>query len=113
MMGAYLSGADFTGAILDDVALSGANLQKAILTGASLRHARLSSTELKGADLRATDLTEANLSNLQNIAGADFSLAQGLSDETRASLLSYSPVELTTWNPYTRCNTKDSLEKRG
>ena len=112
MMGAYLSGADLTGAILDDVSLSGANLQKAILTGASLRNARLANSEFKGVDLRAADLTGANIENLQNIAGADFSMVKGLSDRDRASLLSFSAQDLSTWNSYTRCNTRDSLKIR-
>ena len=112
MIGAYLSGADFTGAILDDVSFSGAILQKAIMTGASLRNARLGNTELKGVDLRAADLTEANLENLQNIAGADFSYVKGLSDQGRSHILSFPAQDLTTWNSYTRCNTKDSLDRQ-
>ncbi|MEM8831595.1 MAG: pentapeptide repeat-containing protein [Cyanobacteria bacterium P01_G01_bin.19] len=110
MIGAYLSGADLTGAILDDVSFSGANLQKAILTGASLRGARLGNAELKGVDFRAADFTGASLDNIQNVAGADFSMAVGLDDAARAAILKFSAQDLTTWNAYTRCNTKDSLE---
>ena len=109
MIGAYLSGADCTGAILDDVSLSGANLQKAIMTGASLRNARLGNAELKGVDFRAADLTGANLDNIQNIAGADFSMVVGLSEQGRSAILGFPSQDLTTWNAYTRCNTKDSL----
>ena len=36
----------------------------------------------------------------------------GLSPESRARLLSSVPeTDLTTWNDYTRCNTKDSLTR--
>ncbi|MGH2414464.1 MAG: pentapeptide repeat-containing protein, partial [Microcystaceae cyanobacterium] len=65
--------------------------------------------ELQGADLRAADLTGANLEQLQSIAGADFTLAQGLSEETRAMLCSRSAQELGTWNAFTRSNTGASL----
>ena len=65
--------------------------------------------ELKGADLRAADLTGADLSHLQSIAGADFSLVKGLSQSDRAHIASFPAQELSTWNAYTRRNTKDSL----
>ena len=112
-IGAYLSGADCTNAILDDVSFSGANLQKAIMTGASLRKARFGNAELLGVDFRGANLTEANFDNIQNIAGADFSMAIGLSDSAKSAILGFPAPDLTTWNAYTRCNTKDSLEVRG
>ena len=112
LIGAYLSGADLTGAILDDVSLSGANLQKAIATGASFRNARMGNTELEGVDFRAADLTGAILENLQNIAGADFSMVKGLSEQARSAILNFPASDLTTWNAYTRCNTRDSLNKQ-
>jgi len=54
-------------------------------------------------------LTGANLEQLKNIAGADFSLVQGLSPETRVMLCSRDSQELGTWNPFTRNNTAQSL----
>ena len=111
-IGAYLSGTDFTGAILDDVSFSGANLQKAIMTGASLRNARLGNTELQAVDFRAADLTGAIIENIQNIAGADFSMVKGMSEQARSAILSFPASDLTTWNAYTRCTTKDSLNKQ-
>jgi len=81
------------------------------MTGASLRNARLGNTELKGVDFRGANLTGANLDNLQNIAGADFSLAIGLSEQAKSAILGFPAPDLTTWNGYTRCNTQDSLAK--
>ena len=109
LRGAYLSGADLTGANLEGAALSGATLQNALLTGAYLRNAILIGAELQGADLRAADLTGANLEQLKSIAGADFSLVQGLTEEARAMLRSRSSKELGTWNSFTRNNTAQSL----
>lgn len=109
MRGAYLSGADLTGANLEGAALSGANLQGAFLTGAYLRRALLVGVELQSSDLRAADLTEANLDRVQSVAGADFTLVQGLSEETRAMLCSRPAQELGTWNAFTRNNTAQSL----
>ena len=109
LRGAYLSGADLTGANLEGAALSGASLQNAFLTGAYLRNAILIGVELQGADLRAADLTGANLEQLKSIAGADFTLAQGLTQETKAMLCSRDPKELGTWNTFTRNNTAQSL----
>ena len=74
-----------------------------------MRNARIGGAELKGADLRAADLTGVDFSNLTNIAGADFSLAQGLSEAAKAQILSYPTTDLNTWNPYTRKTTQDSL----
>jgi uncharacterized protein YjbI with pentapeptide repeats len=109
LRGAYLSGADLTGANLEGAALSGASLQNAFLTGAYLRNAILIGVELQGADLRAADLTGANLEQLKSIAGADFSLVQGLSEQTRAMLCSRGSQELGTWNAFTRNYTAQSL----
>jgi uncharacterized protein YjbI with pentapeptide repeats len=61
--------------------------------------------------LRGADLTGANLDNLQNIAGADFSFVKGLSEQARSAILGFPAPDLTTWNAYTRCNTKDSLAR--
>ena len=109
LRGAYLSGADLTEANLTGAALSGANLQNAMLTGACLRNAKFVGAELKGADFRAADLTHANLEQLQNIAGADFSFAQGITEEMKSLLSRYSPQELGTWNVITRTNTAQSI----
>jgi uncharacterized protein YjbI with pentapeptide repeats len=109
LRGTYLSGADLTQANLTGAALSGANLQNAFLTGACLRSAKLIGAELKGADLRAADLTDANLEQLANIAGADFSLAQGVTDAMKAILRGHSAQDLGTWNATTRTSTAQSL----
>ena len=113
LMGAYLSGADLTGAILDDASLSGANLQRAMLTGASLREARVSGTELQRADLRASDLTGVEFDMVASIAGADFTMAQGLTPNSRGQLLGRSAGELDVWNGLTRNTTRRSLETDG
>jgi len=94
---------------LEGAALSGASLQNAFLTRAYLRNAILIEVELQGADLRAADLTGANLEQLKSIAGADFTLAQGLTQEMKAMLCSRDPKELGTWNAFTRKNTAQSL----
>jgi hypothetical protein len=64
------------------------------------------------ADLRAADLSGVEIEHLHSIAGADFSLVQGLSEANRAKLLSRSSAELDVWNPYTRQTTRQSLEDR-
>lgn len=74
-----------------------------------MRNARLINVELQGADLRGADLTGASLEQLQSIAGADFTLVQGLSHETRAMLCGLSSKDLSTWNSFTRTNTAQSL----
>ena len=56
-----LSGADLTGAQLDNTDLSGINLNGAILSGADLRNANLSGTTLNEADLSGATLSGANL----------------------------------------------------
>ena len=70
----------------------------------------MSGAELKGADLRAADLTDANLEQLKNIAGADFTLAQGLTEAMKSLLRGYTVQELGTWNFITRTNTAQSLD---
>jgi uncharacterized protein YjbI with pentapeptide repeats len=108
-LGSYLSGADLTGANLQNVRLSGATLQFAFLTGASLRNARLNGVDLQGADLRAADLSGIEIEHLNSIAGADFSLVQGLDPKIRAMLLGRSSQELDVWNAFTRRTTRQSL----
>uniref|UniRef100_UPI00286A6C28 pentapeptide repeat-containing protein n=1 Tax=Chamaesiphon sp. OTE_8_metabat_110 TaxID=2964696 RepID=UPI00286A6C28 len=108
-LGAYLSGADLTGANLQNSRLSGATLQRAFLTGASLRNARLNGVNLAGVDFRAADLSGVEMENLESIAGADFTQVQGLSDRLRHVLLSRSGAELDTWNVFTRRTTRQSL----
>jgi uncharacterized protein YjbI with pentapeptide repeats len=97
LRGGYLSGADLTGANLQDAALSGADLHRAYLTGAMV-------------DLRAANLSGVEFEHLGSIAGADFSLVQGLSDNARAMLKSRPPAELDVWNSFTRRTTRESLE---
>lgn len=109
LLGAYLNGADLTGANLQNARLSGSTMRLAFLTGAYLRNARLNGVDLQGADLRAADLSNVEMENLQSIAGADFSLVQGLSEANRAMLLKRPTTELDVWNPYTRRTTRQSL----
>lgn len=94
---------------MQGAALSGADLTKAYLTGACLRNARLTGADLRDADLRATDLCDAEMEHLQSIAGADFTLAQGLTEATKAMLKSRPYSELDVWNAYTRTTTRESL----
>ncbi len=56
-----LSGADLSGANLQQLDLSGANLSDARLDGASLRGANLSGANLAGVSLYSADLTGVNL----------------------------------------------------
>ena len=86
-----------------------ANMKGAFLIGANLRDALLNAVELDGADLRAADLTGASLNNIISIAGADFTLVQGLSDDARAMLCAYPDKDLGTRNYFTRTNTESSL----
>jgi hypothetical protein len=64
---------------------------------------------LAGADFRATDLTDASFEQFESIAGADFTLAQGLSAAMRACLLSQPAEQLDTVNVLTLKKTRDSL----
>ena len=109
MLGAYLTGADLTGANLKGARLSNADLRKAFLTGACLRNAGLNNANLEQVDLRAADLTGAEFDELEAVAGADFSLVQGLSDRQRHYLLNQSDTVLDTWNVFTRQTTRESL----
>ena len=108
-LGAYLSGADMTGANLKNACLSGANLQVAFLAGACLCKARLNGADLRGADFRAADMTGVEMEHVQSIAGADFTMVQGLHKETKAQLSTRHFTELDVWNAYTRKTTRDSL----
>src|SRR6476661_2206678 len=76
---------------------------------ANLSGAFLNTAYLRGADLQGADLTGANLEQLKSIAGADFTLAQGLTQEMKAMLRSRDRKELGTWNAFTRNNTAQSL----
>jgi hypothetical protein len=49
------------------------------------------------------------MEHLQSIAGADFTLAQGLTEATKAMLKSRPYSELDVWNAYTRTTTRESL----
>ncbi|WP_235006753.1 pentapeptide repeat-containing protein [Calothrix rhizosoleniae] len=109
LLGAYLSGADMTGANLENACLSGADLRVAFLTGAYLYNARFNGADLQGADFRAADMTGVEIEHIQSIAGADFTMVQGLSQETRARLCARPSQELDIWNSYTRRTTRESL----
>ena len=109
MFGTYLSGANLQGANLSGAGLSGANLQKAFLIGANLQGVSMAGTELQRADLRAANLTDADFSAVGSIAGADFGDAVGLSEQSRAKLLSHPAAELDEWNAFTRRTTRQSL----
>jgi uncharacterized protein YjbI with pentapeptide repeats len=109
LLGAYLSGADLTGANLQNVRFSGADLRRAFFTGACLYHARLTGADLSGVDFRGADFRGVEMEHLQSIAGADFTLVQGLSEAGRSMLLSRPAAELDVWNAYTRKTTRDSL----
>ena len=109
LLGAYVSGSDFTGANMAGTRLSGADMRRCFLTGAYLKGASLNNVNLSDVDLRAADLTDVQFELLESIAGADFSRVQGLSEEARARLLARPASELDQWNPYTRRSTRDSL----
>ena len=108
-MGAYLGGADLTGANLQRARLSQADLRRASLTGASLRNARLQGANLMGADLRAVDFTGTEFEQLESIAGADFTLAQGLTQEQRVLLLGFPSQDLDLPHGLTRNTPRESL----
>jgi uncharacterized protein YjbI with pentapeptide repeats len=109
LLGAYLGGADLRGANLQGARLVQADLRGACLTGAFLRQARLNGANLAGVDLRAADLTDAEFEQFESIAGADFTLVQGLSAEMRSRLLAHPPAELDTCHVLTRRTTRESL----
>ncbi|HBE47852.1 MAG TPA: pentapeptide repeat-containing protein, partial [Cyanobacteria bacterium UBA11369] len=106
---ASLSGADLTGANLQNARMSGADLRLSYLAGACLRNVRLNNVDLQGADLRAADFTGVEIEQLNNIAGADFSRIQGMSEAIRKMLLSRPDTELDVWNAFTRRTTRESL----
>ena len=74
LYGANLSVADLSGANLSGAYLSVANLSKTNLSGANLSKANLSKANLYGADLSKTNLSGANLSkanlSVANLSGA-------------------------------------------
>ncbi|MCS6958879.1 MAG: pentapeptide repeat-containing protein [Pseudanabaenaceae cyanobacterium SKYGB_i_bin29] len=107
LLGAYLGGADLTGANLRGARLSQADLRYAFLTGANLQGARLTGANLAGADLRATNWAEVDIDRLDSIAGADFSLAVGMSDRLRQFFLSLPGID--ELHPLTRRSTRESL----
>ncbi|MEO0491708.1 MAG: hypothetical protein AAFZ49_19470 [Cyanobacteria bacterium J06659_2] len=61
--------------------------------------------------MRAVDFTDAEFDTLESIAGADFTLVQGISQEKRAYLQSRPEAELDTWNAFTRKTTRESLQE--
>jgi len=109
-MGAYLSGADLSGSLLDHIRFVGADLRHAVLRGASCVGSSFTGCQLDFADFRAADLTDARLQGADTLAGSDFSGCLGLEPE-RAALLSRPYMELDTWNPLTRETTRSSLER--
>lgn len=109
LMGAYLSGADLSGASLLNARLVGADLRYAVLRGARCNNARLSGCQLNYADLRGCNLSEVDFSNIDSIAGADFSFSTIALVEVR-KLLGRPYMELDCWNPLTRQTTRQSLE---
>ncbi|NER78750.1 MAG: pentapeptide repeat-containing protein [Leptolyngbya sp. SIO1D8] len=110
LLGAYLGGADLTQANLQKARLAQADLRRAILTGALLCNARINGINLTGVDLRAANLTDVAFEQFESIAGADFTLVQGLTPEMRSHLLSYPAEQLDTMHPLTRKTTRESLE---
>lgn len=107
LLGAYLGGADLTRANLRGAKLSQADLRYAFLTGANLQGARLTGANLAGADLRATNWAEVDIDRIESIAGADFSLAVGMSDRLRQFFLSLPGID--ELHPLTRRSTRESL----
>jgi len=79
------------------------------LTGAFLRQARLNGANLAGVDLRAADLTNSEFEQFESIAGADFTLVQGLTEPMRSRLLSHPAQQLETVHPLTLITTLESL----
>jgi hypothetical protein len=54
-------------------------------------------------------MTGVEIEHIHSIAGADFTMVQGLSEETRAKLRTRPFAELDVWNAYTRRTTRESL----
>ena len=50
------------------------------------------------------------IEHVQSIAGADFTMVQGLHKEAKAQLRTRHFTELDVWNAYTRKTTRESLE---
>ena len=84
LRGAYLRGADLTGAYLTGAYLRDAYLTGAYLTGAYLRGAYLRGADLAGAYLRGADLTGADLRGAYlrgaDLTGADLTGAKNYVD---------------------------------
>ena len=59
--------------------------------------------------MNTNSFSDAEMEHLQSIAGADFTLAQGLTQATKAMLSSRPHSELDVWNAYTRTTTRESL----
>lgn len=108
LLGAYLGGADLTGANLRGARLSQADLRYAFMAGANLQNARLEGANLAGADLRATNWQGVELERLEDISGADFSMAVGISERLRQFLLHLTGIDQT--HALTRQSTRRSLE---
>ncbi len=108
LLGAYLGGADLTGANLKGARLSQADLRCAFLVGANLQNARLEGANLSGADLRATNWQGVELERVEDISGADFSMAVGLSERLRQFFLHLTGIDQT--HALTRQSTRRSLE---
>ncbi|MEM8613988.1 MAG: pentapeptide repeat-containing protein, partial [Cyanobacteria bacterium P01_H01_bin.105] len=59
---------------------------------------------------RASDLTGVDFEMVGSIAGADFTMAQGLTPNSRGQLLRHPTNELDVWNGLTRNTTRRSLD---
>ena len=73
-------------------------------------NARLNGVDLRSVDFRAADMIAIEIEHVQSIAGADFTMVQGLHKETKAQLRTRHFTELDVWNAYTRKTTRESLE---
>jgi uncharacterized protein YjbI with pentapeptide repeats len=69
----------------------------------------LNGANLAGADLRAVNFSEADFEQFESIAGADFSMAQGLTDAMRSRLLKHPQSQLETRNSFTLKTTIATL----
>ena len=108
-MGAYLSGADLSGSVLDDVSFVGADLRNASFKGACCKRARFGTSQLDLADFRGADLENADFETADSIKGADFSYCKNFETMTTI-LLTRSSDQLDHWNPITRQTTRVSLQ---
>jgi hypothetical protein len=83
---ADLHEAQFRSSRLEGASFSGARLGGACFTEASLRLACFTGADLSGADFTGADLTGADLDDVEAALDADFTEAEGLSDEQRRIL---------------------------